>query len=93
MSDLTQIYTALERLRAVRYAGHDPAILRRFRKLRTEDSCSMLVKQNPKQAPWSARLPLMKRFSSGRPLVPLWRESDFFLNMREPETLSSYLMK
>lgn len=32
---------AVSCVRAVRYAGHDPAILDRFRELRSEDSCDV----------------------------------------------------
>ena len=35
---------------AVRYAGSDPGILQRFRELRSEDSCDVLVNSSP-QAP------------------------------------------
>ncbi|HEV3164384.1 MAG TPA: ferredoxin [Isosphaeraceae bacterium] len=38
-------------VRAVRYAGDDPAILRRFREERSSDSCDAITKSEPQVTP------------------------------------------
>ncbi len=55
-------------VRAVRYAGDDPAILERFRELRSDDSCDVLVKSSPWVAP--APPPTMIREEPRAPILP-----------------------
>jgi hypothetical protein len=42
---------AVSCVRAVRYAGDDPAILKRLRELRSSDSCDVLVKSSAQVTP------------------------------------------
>ena len=64
-------------VRAVRYAGNDPAILKRFQELRSDDSCDVLDKSLPDVTPKRAQTmfweePSAQRHSQSGRSHPLW---------------------